>query len=50
MFDIDIKDSRLYDFLAERNEQESTEEEYNAFFDEEMDWQMEREADLHDRD
>lgn len=48
MFDIDIKDSRLYDYLAEKNEQESTEEEYETFFYDE-DWQMERERD-YDRD
>ena len=36
MNNIDITDSRLFDFLAERNEQESTEEEYETFFDE--DW------------
>lgn len=48
MNNFDIKDSRLYDYLAEKNEQESTEEEYETFYDE--DWQMELEADLHDRD
>lgn len=36
---VDIKDSRLFDYLAEKNEQESTEEEYETFYDE--DWQME---------
>ena len=36
MYDLDIKDSRLYDYLAEKNEQESDEEEYGTFYDE--DW------------
>jgi hypothetical protein len=49
MNNIDITGSRLFDYLAERNEQEATEEEYKTFFDEEMDWQMERERD-YDRD
>ena len=49
MNNFDIKDSRLYDYLAEKNEQESTEEKYKTFFDEAMDWQMERERD-YDRD
>lgn len=35
MKNIDITDKRLYDFLAEKNEQESTEEEYGDFYD---DW------------
>lgn len=48
MYDIDIQDSRLFDFLAEKNEQESTEDAYSDFFDE--DWQMEMERDLYDRD
>lgn len=47
MNNIDITDSRLFDFLAEKNEQESTEDAYRDFFDE--DWQMERERD-YDRD
>jgi hypothetical protein len=47
MNNFDISDSRLYDYLAEKNEQESTEKEYETFFDE--DWQMERERD-YDRD
>ena len=47
MYDFDIKDERLYDYLAEKNEQESTEYAYRDFFDE--DWQMERERD-YDRD
>jgi hypothetical protein len=38
-YDLDIKDERMYDFLAEKDEQESTEEEYGEFYDE--DWQME---------
>lgn len=38
MYD-DIPDSRLFDFLAEKNEQESTEDAYSTFYDE--DWQME---------
>jgi hypothetical protein len=47
MFDLDIKDSRLYDFLAEKAEQTEPDE---TFFDEEMDFAMELERDLHDRD
>jgi hypothetical protein len=47
MNNIDITDSRLFDFLAERNEQESTEDAYSDFYDE--DWEMERERD-YDRD
>lgn len=47
MNNIDITDERLYDYLAEKNEQESTEDAYRAFYD---DWEMELEADLHDRD
>jgi hypothetical protein len=47
MNNFDISDERLFDYLAERNEQEATEEEYETFFDE--DWQMERERD-YDRD
>lgn len=43
-----ISDSRLYDYLAEKNEQESTEDAYRDFYDE--DFAMELEADLHDRD
>jgi hypothetical protein len=39
IFELDISDSRLYDYLAEKNEQESDEEQYADFFDE--DWQME---------
>ena len=38
-YDLDIKDERLYDFLAEKDEQESTEDAYSTFYDE--DWQME---------
>jgi hypothetical protein len=48
MNNFDISDERLFDYLAERNEQESTEDAYRDFYDE--DWQMELEADLHDRD
>lgn len=47
LYELDIKDSRLYDYLAEKNEQESTEDTYSDFYDE--DWQMERERD-YDRD
>jgi hypothetical protein len=36
LYDLDISDSRLYDYLAEQNEQESDEEEYRTFYDE--DW------------
>jgi hypothetical protein len=50
MNNFDISDSRLYDYLAEKNEQESTEEKYKTFFDEEMDFAMELERDLYDRD
>ncbi len=37
-FDLDIKDSRLYDFLAEQNEQETDEEEYGEFYDVDSAW------------
>ena len=47
MNNFDIKDSRLYDYLAEKAEQTEPDE---TFFDEEMDFAMELEADLHDRD
>jgi hypothetical protein len=50
MYDLDIKDSRLYDYLAEKNEQESTEDTYSDFYDEAMDFAMEMERDLYDRD
>ena len=50
MNNIDITDKRLFDYLAERNEQEATEDAYCDFYDEAMDWQMELERDLHDRD
>jgi hypothetical protein len=49
LYELDISDRRLYDYLAEQNEQEADEEEYETFFDEAMDWQMERERD-YDRD
>jgi hypothetical protein len=39
MNNFDISDERLFDYLAERNEQEATEEEYSTFYDE--DWEME---------
>ena len=48
MNNFDISDRRLFDYLAEKNEQEATEDAYRDFFDE--DWQMELEADLYDRD
>jgi hypothetical protein len=47
LFDIDIRDERLYDYLAEKAEQDEPDE---TFYDEEMDFAMELEADLHDRD
>lgn len=47
LYDLDIKDERLYHFLAEKAEQTEPDE---TFFDEEMDFAMELEADLHDRD
>jgi len=47
MNNFDISDSRLYDYLAEKAEQTEPDE---TFFDEEMDFAMELEADLHDRD
>ncbi len=43
----EIKDSRLYDFLAEKAEQTEPDE---TFFDEAMDFAMEMERDLHERD
>jgi hypothetical protein len=46
MNNIDITDERLYQYLAEKAEQTEPDE---TFFDEEMDWQMERERD-YDRD
>jgi hypothetical protein len=39
LYDIDIKDERWFDYLAEKNEQEADEEEYGEFYDE--DWEME---------
>lgn len=38
LYDLDIQDSRLFDYLAERTEQEATEEEYRTF---DEDWEME---------
>ena len=46
-FDLDIKDSRLYDYLAEKGEQEEPDE---TFYDEAMDFAMESERDMYDRD
>jgi hypothetical protein len=46
MFD-DISDSRLFDYLAEKAEQDEPDE---TFFDEEMDFAMEMERDMYDRD
>ena len=46
LYELDIQDSRLFDYLAEKAEQEADED----FYDEEMDFAMELEADLHDRD
>jgi hypothetical protein len=47
LYDIDITDERLYQYLAEKAEQTEPDEE---FYDEAMDFAMELEADLHDRD
>jgi hypothetical protein len=47
MNNIDITDERLYQYLAEKAEQTEPDE---TFFDEEMDFAMELERDLHDRD
>ena len=47
MNNFDISDSRLYDYLAEKAEQTEPEDD---FYDEAMDFAMELEADLHDRD
>ena len=41
MNDFDIPDSRLFDFLAEKAEQEADEEEYNTFFDVDSAWEDE---------
>jgi hypothetical protein len=38
-FDLDISDSRWFDYLAEKAEQEADEKEYDEFYDE--DWEME---------
>ncbi len=38
MNNIDITDERLYDYLAEKNEQEADEEEYNTFYDVDSAW------------
>jgi hypothetical protein len=43
MMNGDISDRRWYEYLAEKNEQESTEEEYKAFYDEYWDWKMDDE-------
>jgi hypothetical protein len=43
----EIKDSRLYDFLAEKAEQDEPDE---TFYDEAMDFAMEMERDMYDRD
>lgn len=47
MNNIDITDERLYDFLAEKSEQDEPDE---AFYDEAIDFAMEMERDMHDRD
>jgi hypothetical protein len=47
MNNIDITDERLYQYLAEKAEQTEPDE---TFFDEAMDFAMELEADLYDRD
>jgi hypothetical protein len=47
MNNIDITDERLYQYLAKKAEQTEPDE---TFFDEEMDFAMELERDLHDRD
>lgn len=41
MYDLDISDERLYDFLAEKNEQEVDEEEYSIFYDVDSAWKEE---------
>lgn len=41
LYELDIKDERLYDFLAEKAEQESDEEEYSTFFDVDSAWEDE---------
>jgi hypothetical protein len=46
-FDLDISDRRLYDYLAEKAEQTEPDE---TFFDEAMDFAMELERDMYDRD
>jgi hypothetical protein len=43
----EIKDERLYQYLAEKAEQTEPDE---TFFDEEMDFAMELERDMYDRD
>lgn len=43
----EIKDSRLFDYLAEKAEQIEPDEE---FYDEAMDFAMEMERDMNDRD
>lgn len=43
----EIKDSRLFDYLAEKAEQTEPDE---TFYDEAMDFAMEMERDLYDRD
>jgi hypothetical protein len=47
MNNIDITDERLYQYLAEKAEQTEPDEE---FYDEAMDFAMEMERDLYDRD
>jgi hypothetical protein len=43
----EIKDSGRYDFLAEKAEQDDPDE---TFYDEAMDFAMEMERDMYDRD
>ena len=47
MNNFDISDSRLYDYLAEKAEQDEPDE---TFYDEAMDFAMELERDMYDRD
>ena len=41
LYDLDITDRRLYDYLAEQNEQEADEEEYSEFYDVDSAWKEE---------
>jgi len=41
LYDLDIKDERWFDYLAEKNEQEADEEEYIEFYDVDSAWKEE---------